>query len=134
MRIRHLSLAAVALALAACASHTRETSLEQTLNAYAGTIRWGNMASAMEYIDPEVLKTNPPTQLQLARYQHVRVSGYDTAGPVPVSETEVRQRVQIGLINVHTQHQRSIIDNQVWKYDPQAQRWWLESGLPDIAP
>lgn len=134
MRTRHLLLAAVILVLAGCASHTKETSLEQTLNAYAGTIRWGDMASAMQYVDPKVLKANPPSELQLARYQHVRVSGYDTAGPLPVSETEVHQRVQIGLINIHTQHQRSIIDNQVWKYDPQAQRWWLESGLPDIAP
>ncbi|MGA7298464.1 MAG: hypothetical protein WBW92_13285 [Rhodanobacteraceae bacterium] len=135
MRTRScLLLVAAVLSLAGCATRTKESLLDQTLNAYAGTIRWGSIASAAEYIDPAVLKNNPPSELQLARYQHVRVSGYETNGPQPVSETEVHQRVVIGLINVHTQTQRSIIDNQVWKFDPESKRWWLESGLPKIVP
>lgn len=136
MRIRFLLLllAAFVLTLGGCATQSKNTLLEQTLNAYASTIRWGDIASAMEYIDPEVLKANPPSELQLARYKHVRVSGYETKGPQPVSETEVRQRVVIGLINIHTQTQRDVVDNQVWKYDPVAEHWWLESGLPRIVP
>lgn len=134
MRIRFSLLlpAAVMLVLGGCATQGKDTLLDKTLNAYASTIRWGDIASAMEYIDPEVLKSRPPSELQLARYKHVRVSGYETNGPQPVSETEVRQRVVIGLINIHTQTQRDVIDNQVWKYDPVAERWWLESGLPKI--
>lgn len=133
VRPRLLLFAAILL-VAGCASHTKETALDQTLNAYASAIRWGNIPSALQYVNPDVLKTSPPSELQMARYQHVRVSGYDTNGPQPVSETEVHQRVVIGLINVHTQTQRDVIDNQVWKYNPETEHWWLESGLPKIVP
>lgn len=122
------------LAMAGCATHTRETLLDQTLEAYASAVRWDGFGSAMQYIDPKVLEKHPPTALQLARFQQVRVSGYDSAGAQPVSDNEVHQRVRIDLINIHTQVSRSVIDNQVWRYDPVAEHWWLESGLPDIAP
>ena len=52
---------------------------------------------------------------------------------MPVGEDEVRQVVQIELANVNTQSVRSIVDRQVWKYDEAGKRWWLTSGLPDIA-
>ena len=69
----------------------------------------------------------------MARYQQVRVTDYnDDAGPVPLSDTEVRQSVRISLVNVNTQAERTIIDNQVWQYDAASKHWWLASGLPDI--
>lgn len=133
-RLRLFLLTVALLVVAGCATHTKETQLEQTLNAYAATIRWGDIASSMQYIDPEVLKARPPSQLELSRFQQVKVSGYDVSGPQPVSDTEVHQRAVIGLINVHTQTERTVIDNQVWRYDPVAERWWLMSGLPQITP
>lgn len=124
-------LAATAL-LAACASHRRDTLLEQTLDAYAAEVRWGNIAATTSYIDPEQLKEHAPSELQLKRFQHVRVSGYDELGSQRVGDTEFRQKVRIGLINIHTQSERQVVDEQIWRYDPTAQRWWLESGLPEI--
>jgi hypothetical protein len=50
----------------------------------------------------------------------------------PVSETEVRQTVEIGLVNINTQAARSVVDNQIWRYDEVQKRWWLTTGLPDI--
>lgn len=107
--------------------------LTSTLRAYANAIRWEGFQSAEVFIDPKVLKTHPPTSLDMARYAQVRVSDYDEgSGPVPVGENEVRQVVQIGLINVNTQSERTIADHQLWRYDPDNKHWWLESGLPDI--
>ncbi len=134
MRRLCLPLALVALALVAgCAAHQRRDDLTATLTAYATTLRWGDFQHALEYVDPAWREAHPLTPLQEARYRQVRVAGYDEGeGPVPVSEEEVRQTVKIGLINRHTQHERFVIDHQVWKWDPQAKRWWLETGLPDI--
>jgi hypothetical protein len=120
------------LLLAGCATHKVENQLTQTLDAYGAALRWGDFESALEFVDPTVLKAHPPTSLELARYKQVRVSAYEEQGVQTISETEVHQRVTIGLINVHTQVERSIADNQVWKYDAAQQRWWLESGLPQI--
>jgi hypothetical protein len=130
-----LLLAAAAL-LGACASkeiRSKANILEQTLRSYAATIRWGDIRQATSFIEPKVLAEHPPSQLDLDRLQQVRVSGYEEQPAVPVGENEVRQTVQIELINVNTQTTRSIVDRQVWKYDEATKHWWLTSGLPDIS-
>lgn len=129
-----LSIVILALGLmAGCAANQRSDSLTTTLNAYGATLRWGDFAHALEYVDPVYREAHPLTPLQLARYKQVRVAGYDAGGgPAPVSDTVVRQSVKISLINHHTQGERFVIDHQTWKWDVEAERWWLESGLPDI--
>ena len=126
-------LALVAMLCAGCATDQRNQALIQTLNAYASTLRWGDFQSAMQFVDPKVREAHQPTALDLARYQQVRVTGYDEGpGAVPDGENQVRQVVQIGLVNINTQSERTVIDRQTWRYDPEKKRWWLTSGLPDI--
>ena len=129
-------LAATLLALGACANtelRSRETLLDETLRSYAATVRWGDMERAQAFIEPTQLARNPPSAIDLARFRQVQVSGYEAQAPIPVSAAEVRQTVQIELVNVNTQAARSVVDHQVWKFDEAAKRWWLVSGLPDIA-
>lgn len=126
-------LALVALLCSGCATDQRNQALITTLNAYASTLRWGDFQSALQFVDPKLRQSQAPTPLDLARYEQVRVTGYDDgAGPVPDGENRVRQVVQIGLVNLNTQAERTVIDRQSWRYDPQTKRWWLTSGLPDI--
>ena len=126
-------LALVALLCAGCATDQRNQALITTLNAYASTLRWGDFQSALQFVDPKLRASHMPTSLDLARYQQVRVTGYDDgAGPVPDGENQVRQVVQINLDNLNTQAERAVIDRQSWRYDPEKKRWWLTSGLPDI--
>ena len=121
------------LALCACASSRRDHALTDTLNAYASTVRWGDFRTALNFVDPDALAKHPLSNLDLARYQQLRVSDYnDDQGPRVTGENEVRQMVAINVVNIHTQTERSIVDQQVWHYDPQKKRWWLISGLPKI--
>ena len=125
-----------ALLLGACANteiRSRQTILNETLRSYAATIRWGDIAQAQAFLDPKLRAEHPPSALELARFKQVQVSGYEEQPVSPVSENEVRQIVQIGLVNVNTQSARSIVDHQVWRYDDKARHWWLMSGLPDIS-
>ena len=128
---------AALLALGACANtqkmRSKSVVLDETLHTYAATIRWGDVAQAQAFIEPKLLAEHPPSTLELERFKQVRVAGYNEQPPVPVGDNEVRQVVQIDLINVNTQVSRSIVDRQVWKYDEAAKRWWLTSGLPDIS-
>lgn len=126
-------LALVAMLCAGCATDQRNQALITTLNAYAGTLRWGDFQSAAQFVDPKMREAHPLTALDLARFQQMRVTGYDEgAGPVPDGENQVRQVVQVSLVNVNTQSERTVIDRQSWRYDPDNKRWWLMSGLPDI--
>ncbi|MEO6688755.1 MAG: hypothetical protein ABIS07_15650 [Dokdonella sp.] len=136
---RHLIAASIALSsllLGACATEnmrTKQTILDETLLRYAATIRWGDVAAAQAFIDPKVLAEHPPTTLELARFKQVQITGYSEQPPTPVGENEVRQTVEIGLVNVASQAARSVVDHQVWHYDTASKRWWLMTGLPDIS-
>jgi hypothetical protein len=125
-----------AVVLAGCATQnmrSRQTILEETLRSYAATIRWGDIAQAQTFVDPKFREQHPLTPLELARFKQVQVSGYSEQPATPVGEDEVRQTVQIDLVNVNTQRARSVVDHQVWHYDEATKHWWLASGLPDIS-
>jgi endonuclease YncB( thermonuclease family) len=132
-RIPHILLVLSILLLAACATQERSRSLTTTLSAYGGVLRWGDFASAAQFIDPKVRAEHPLSELDRARYKQVRVTEYDDgSGPVPISPTEVQQTVRLSVVNIHTPAERTVIDRQTWHYDEQARHWWLTSGLPDI--
>ncbi|OOG53736.1 hypothetical protein [Rhodanobacter sp. C03] len=132
-RILSLFALLTMLLLTGCATQQRSDTLTTTLTAYASTVRWGDFQSAAQFLDPKIRAAHPLSDLDIARYKQVRVSEYDDGnGPVPAGEGSVQQTVHIGLINVHTQTERSIVDHQTWHYDEKAKHWWLTSGLPDI--
>jgi predicted small secreted protein len=131
---RILSIIVVlSITLAGCATQQRSDSLTSTLTAYGNTVRWGDIQSAAQFIDPAIRASHPTSKLDLARYQQIRVTEYDNgAGPVPTGQFDVQQTAEISVVNIHTQAERSMIDHQTWHFDPVAKRWWLTSGLPDI--
>lgn len=119
--------------LAGCATDQRNTTLTTTLNAYGSTVRWGDFASAEQFVDPKVRKAHPLTPIELSRFKQYRVSEYDDGqGPVATGENEVQQVVRVGIVNLNTQAEHSLVDKQTWHYDPKAKHWWLTSGLPDL--
>ena len=135
MRSRVLLIVALIALLAACAvekMRNKETILEETLKTYAATIRWGDMTQALAFVDPKYREAHPMTTLDLARYKQVQVTAYNDSPATPIGENEVRQVVEIGLVNINTQTARSIVDNQIWRYDEAEKHWWLTTGLPNI--
>ncbi len=113
-------------------TQTEGDALQVTLTAYANALRWGGFDQAMKYVDPETLKQHPITELDLERYKQVSVVSYSERPIVPVGKHEVSQIVEIGVMNVNTQTERSIVDRQLWRYDEKTKHWHIVSGLPDI--
>ena len=120
---------------AGCATMTAQSearALDTTLVAYANALRWGSWEQALVFVDPQTRKQHPLSHLDMERYKQVRIGAYAERPPVPVGPHEVRQIVQISLININTQTERGIVDSQLWRYDEKEKHWYLVSGLPDI--
>jgi hypothetical protein len=134
-RLALLTATACLLLLAGCATDQRNQSLTATLTAYGNTVRWGKLANAEQFVDPTLREEHPLSPIELSRFAQYRVTEYDDGqGPIPTGENEAQQVVRIGVTNIHTQAERTIVDRQTWHYDPQAKHWWLTSGVPDLAP
>ena len=116
----------------AMTAQSEDRALELTRNAEANASRGGDISQAIPFVDPETLKKHPLSQLDIDRYKQVHFATYNEQPPVPVGPHEVRQVVKISLVNVNTQVERSIVDNQLWRYNEKTKHWLLVSGLPDI--
>lgn len=127
---RHL-LALPVLLVAACGpTRPDHKLLDETLDRWASTVRWGEPSMLVDFIDPEVLARQPVRALDLERLRQFRVAGYRPGPPVMLAADRARQTAEVELVNVNTQTSRSSIDVTEWRYDAAAKRWWLTSGLP----
>ncbi len=138
MSIRSISLrlliaSLLAALLAACGGVGSQANLrDSALYAYAGAIRWGHIDDAWSMVDPEYARQHPMTALERERFAQVEITGYQVKGSQLLSDSELVQRVEIRLVNRHTQVERTLEDYQAWRWDEAAKRWWLTTGLPDI--
>lgn len=122
----------LALLLAACASSGQRSPRDQMLYDYVSAVRWSDFDAAARFLDPDVLEREPMTDLERERYRQFQVSGYDVKSASEPAEGEYEQVVEIRVVNRHTQVEKVITDRQRWRWDPEAKRWWLASGLPDL--
>jgi len=123
------------LSLGACGEmspNSKADTLNVTLNAYANALRWGDFEQATKYIDADYLKDHPLSSIDQERYKQVRVVSYTERNPVPAGKNDVDQYVEIGILNINTQTERSVIDHQRWHYDEKTKHWHNTTGLPKI--
>lgn len=127
-----VALALAAVWLAACTSNQVEKSRGETLKQYETIVRWSQWDAAADFIAPEYLAEHPITRLDMDRLRLFRVTAYTVRSTGIYDEgLTVRQAVEIRLFNQHQAVERSIIDEQEWRWHEEAQRWLLHSGLPD---
>lgn len=134
MRLLKIFVFTALLALVGCASLGPETNkLDQAQYAWTGAIRWGDFEGAITLIDPKLREQHPPTAVELERYKQVQISSYRDVGSSSDLKggTAVRD-IEIGVINRHTQAERSLRYREQWRFDPVAKTWWITSGLPDL--
>ncbi|HCQ45557.1 hypothetical protein [Stenotrophomonas rhizophila] len=136
--IQILLLALLALtsvnALAAKEKLTRKqrVELEKTQVAYASTIRWGTTEEALPYLDPEYTREHPLTDLELRRYEQVKISSYRAGDNVNMPDGRVGRPAVVGVINLNTQMQREVTVKEIWRWDAEDKRWLQANGLPDL--
>ena len=120
------------LALAACTSNQVDKSRGETFKQYETLIRWSQWDAAVDFIAPEYLAEHPISRLDMDRLRLFKVTAYTVRSAAVFDEgLRATQVVEIRLFNSHQAVERSIIDEQEWKYHEDIERWLLHSGLPD---
>jgi hypothetical protein len=135
MRTIQTLLLAVLMLLGVVAPATAAGSsrkLEQAQTVYSSAMRWSDYEAAWQMVDPAMREAQPLTDLQLERYRQLQVSSYREGGNGELEDGTVVRSVEIGVINRHTQAERSVRYQEKWRWDPQAKRWWQIAGLPDF--
>jgi hypothetical protein len=121
------------LGLSGCIIPTQlETDRSEAFRQYEIIVRWSQWDAAADFISPEYLAENPITRLQMERLRLFRVTQYIIRS-VNVIEDGLAaiQVVEIKLFNTNQGVERTIIDEQVWRWDESSKRWRLHSPLPD---
>ena len=133
-RLLHLLTTSVLLfGLAGCLPPGQlEKTRSEAFRQYEIIVRWSQWDAAADFISPEYLAEHPISRLQMDRLRLFRVTQY-TIRSVNVLEEGLAatQVVEIKLFNTNQGLERTIIDEQLWRWDESSQRWRLHSPLPD---
>ena len=120
------------LAPAGAQSRMQRGKLQQVQDAYAASIRWGEFENAWQAVDPAYRAEHTMTELEFERYKQVQISGYRDLSSRGGPDGTVERAVELRVINKHTMAERTERYVERWRWDPQAKRWWLVVGLPDL--
>ena len=130
--LRSVLFLGLAVLLSGCPQTREEKDLTETLQQYETIIRWAQWDAATDFVAPEYLVENPITRLDLDRLRLFKVTQYILRSSVPVEGGQgLIQVVEIRMFNKNQARERTIIDEQYWKYNELTGRWQLHSGLPD---
>lgn len=133
--LRVLTPVLALLLVTACGSMGAQRSpRDDALYSYTSAIRWSDFDAALSFVDPEILSSRPLTDLETERYKQFQVAGFEVKSASEPGEGLYEQVVELRLVNRNTQVERIVTDRQRWRWDAEAKRWWLVSGLPDLEP
>ena len=113
-------------------SNKNDKALEAALKIYASAVRWNDFEKARESVDPLLRPPGGFSDADEAYYKQFQVSGYLLKSAERPDPQTYSQRVELRIIDVASQTERTQTDRQTWRYDPVAKRWWLTSGLPKL--
>lgn len=118
--------------LTACPDTREQNDLADTLTQYETLVRWAQWDAALDFLAPDYLEEHPVSRLDLDRLRLFTVTQYTVRSAIQADDGKgLVQIVEIKMFNKNQARERTITDEQYWKYDDEFKRWQLHSGLPD---
>ena len=125
------SIAASLLILTGCASLSdmkRMDDLNETVKTYEKMVFWSEFDAALSFREPGKIDENQPDMGSLKK---VRITSYKVKRFIATTDkSQVRQIVEISYYRMDNVSVKTIQDQQLWVFNPDAQRWYLQSELP----
>lgn len=116
----------VAAMTAGCAHDLSLMKKDETLNAYRSAIRW----SAFE--QTAAFRNSPITDRRTsANLKDIHVTGYEVLTQREDKTQQIlQQTVAIRYYRAADLTEKTTVDEQDWRYDPERDKWFLHSALP----
>lgn len=117
---------AIILLLTACSHDYKLMKAEQEFNGYGAAIRWSLFKRARDYLaDPyrQPFDWDLLQQIQVTSYQPIFRDLFPS-GKYATQTVEIRYLTGGGVV------ERTLTDEQRWRFDEARDRWLLDSGLP----
>ena len=127
-----LALVLLPAPIAAKSTWRSEKALQENLRDYGLAVRWNDFEAAADALDPTLVQGERFSEQQEEYYKAFQISGYQLKSSAMLDPLTYSQRVELRIIDRDTQTERIKTDRQNWRYDAQAKRWWLTSGLPKL--
>lgn len=120
--------------LAACGTTRVEREMNESMDAWAVALRWGdNLEALLDFIHPEYLAEHPIDDDEVRRLAQFRVTEYRLRQQVMEPDGKAAYRlVALRLYHLRSAREITIPHEEIWRYDPDFERWLLHSGLPDV--
>lgn len=121
----------VSTVLCACVSmdvRKRDDSFEAAMTTYGSAIRWSDFEQAGKFRDPAVTGSS-----RLPSSDHIKVTGYETLSSSRTEDgNEAAIKVRISYYHKDTMTEKTVVDQQVWKYHADEQHWYITTALPEF--
>jgi hypothetical protein len=127
--IRAISLILTLVMLAGCQTlgeRKQADDLLAVLRDYEAVIRWSTPDQARRFVQPEMageVVATKPRDLRVTHYEVVQ-------GPSMLGDDKAVQTAVIQYVFQESQVVHELVDQQVWRYDREAEHWYLASPLP----
>ena len=121
----------LALSMSGCAAvddSKKTITYDKALWKYETAIRWVDFGTAnnLRRLEDTSAYTPDPETLR-----HIKVTSYTVTNRTDSEDhAEVRLTVEIVYYNESSMKLATIIDNQIWKYDPEIKGWYITTPLP----
>ncbi|NOR40058.1 MAG: hypothetical protein GQ537_02460 [Gammaproteobacteria bacterium] len=128
-RIIYSVLLAMALSGCAAVDDSKKTiTYDKAMWKYETAIRWVDFGTANSLRRLEDSSAYSP---DLKTLQHIKVTSYNVVNKVMSEDhAEVQLAVEVVYYNDRSMRLITIVDNQVWKYDPAIKNWYITTPLP----
>lgn len=121
----------LALSMSGCAAvddSKKTITYDKALWKYETAIRWVDFSTAnsLRRLEDNTAYTPDPQTLR-----QIKVTSYTVINRTDSEDhSEVRLTVEIVYYNEGSMKLATIIDNQIWKYDPAIKSWYITTPLP----
>ena len=126
-----ISAITVLFTLAGCASISdmnRMDAFDETVKTYEKMVFWSEFDAALAFREPRADSDDQPDMNSLKK---VRVTSYRVKRlKASADKSQVQQFVEIGYYRMDDVTVKTIVDQQLWVYNNDAQRWFIQSDLP----